>query len=90
MGDRPPANGQTYGNVLFVLLICALVALVRLKGVVRLIAAVPTIYFAACCWEARLSVEPAITAEIMIGGILIVMMAARPQGLLGSRRVEVV
>ena len=53
-------------------------------------AVVPTIYFAACCWESRLSVDPAITAEIMIGGILIVMMAARPQGILGTRRVEIV
>ena len=85
-----PVNGETYGNVLFVLLICALVGIMRLKGVMRLVAAVPTIYFAACCWEARLSVDPAITAEIMIGGILIVMMAARPQGFLGTRRVEVV
>jgi branched-chain amino acid transport system permease protein len=85
-----PVNGQTYGNVLFALLVCALVGIMRLKGIVRLIAVVPTIYFAACCWEARLSVDPAITAEIMIGGILIVMMAARPQGFLGSRRVEIV
>ena len=86
-GSPPPL---TYGNILFVLLICALVGIVRLKGVRRLIAVVPTVYFAACCWEARLSVEPAITAQIMIGAILIVMMAARPQGLLGTRRVEAV
>jgi branched-chain amino acid transport system permease protein len=85
-----PANPTTYGNILFVLLICALIAIVRLKGVVRLIAVVPTIYFAACCWEARLSVDPAITAQIMIGAILIVTMAARPNGLLGTRRVEIV
>jgi ABC-type branched-subunit amino acid transport system permease subunit len=43
-----------------------------------------------CCWEARLTLDPGITAQIMIGAILIVTMAARPQGLLGSRRVEVV
>jgi hypothetical protein len=85
-----PGNPTTYGNILFVLLICALIAIVRLKGVVRLIAVVPTIYFAACCWEARLSVDPAITAQIMIGAILIVTMAARPNGLLGTRRVEIV
>jgi ABC-type branched-subunit amino acid transport system permease subunit len=85
-----PANPMSYGNVLFVLLICALVGIMRLKGVWRLIAVVPTVYFAACCWEARLSVDPSITAQIMIGGILIVMMAVRPQGLLGTRRVEVV
>jgi ABC-type branched-subunit amino acid transport system permease subunit len=43
-----------------------------------------------CCWEARLTLDPGITAQIMIGAILIVTMAARPQGLLGSRRVEVI
>jgi branched-chain amino acid transport system permease protein len=85
-----PANPTSYGNVLFVLLICAIVGIVRLRGVWRLIAVVPTVYFAACCWEARLSVDPSITAQIMIGAILIVMMAARPQGLLGTRRVEII
>ena len=37
-----------------------------------------------------LAVEPSITRQILIGAILIVMMNARPQGLLGKRRVEVV
>ncbi len=50
----------------------------------------PTIYLAACVWEARLAAEPSVTRQILIGAILIVMMNARPQGLLGSRRVEVV
>jgi ABC-type branched-subunit amino acid transport system permease subunit len=56
----------------------------------RLIAIVPAVYLGACCWESRLSVDPAITAQIMIGAILIVTMAARPQGLIGTRRVEIV
>ncbi len=86
----PSTHGMTYGNILFVVLVCALVGIVRLKGVWRLVASVPAVYFAACCWEARLSLDPAITAQIMIGAILIVTMAARPQGLLGTRRVEIV
>jgi ABC-type branched-subunit amino acid transport system permease subunit len=48
------------------------------------------VYLAACCWESRLIVNPAITTQIMLGVILIVTMAARPNGLLGTRRVEVV
>jgi branched-chain amino acid transport system permease protein len=83
-----PANPATYGNVLYVVLICALILLMRLHGTRRLIAVVPTVYIAACCWESRLIVNPAITTQIMIGAILIVTMAARPQGLLGTRRVE--
>jgi ABC-type branched-subunit amino acid transport system permease subunit len=35
-----------------------------------------------------LIVEYQVTRQIMIGAILIVMMNARPQGLLGARRVE--
>ena len=41
-------------------------------------------------WEGVLVAQPAITRQLLIGAILIVMMNARPQGLLGSRRVEVV
>jgi branched-chain amino acid transport system permease protein len=85
-----PASPATYGNILYVVLICALVVIVRLHGIRRLLAVVPTVYIAACCWEARLIVNPSITTQIMIGAILIVTMAARPQGLLGTRRVETV
>jgi ABC-type branched-subunit amino acid transport system permease subunit len=49
---------------------------------------VPSLYLASFVWETRLAVEPAITRQLMIGAILIVMMNARPQGLLGARRVE--
>jgi branched-chain amino acid transport system permease protein len=84
-----PANPSTYGNVLYIVLICLLVAIVRVEGVRRLCLVVVTLYVAACCWEARLIVNPAITTQIMIGAILIVTMAARPNGLLGKRRVEV-
>ena len=83
-----PSTPASYGNILFVVMICALVAIVRLEGVRRLLVVVPTVYIAACCWESRLVVNPAITAQIMIGAILIVTMAARPNGLLGTRRVE--
>jgi ABC-type branched-subunit amino acid transport system permease subunit len=86
----PAGSPLTYGNILYVVAIVMLIAVVQLKGVRRLIAIVPTIYIAICCWEARLSLDPGITAQIMIGAILIVTMGARPQGLLGARRVEVI
>jgi branched-chain amino acid transport system permease protein len=83
-----PAAAQTAGNVGFVLLICLLIALVQLKGNWRTIVLVPTLYLASFVWETRLAVEPSVTRQLMIGAILIVMMNARPQGLLGARRVE--
>jgi branched-chain amino acid transport system permease protein len=85
-----PANPKTPGNIGFVLLVCLLIALVQARGRWRTVLLVPSIYLAACVWEARLVAEPSITRQILIGVILIVMMNARPQGLLGSRRVEVV
>ena len=85
-----PSSPASYGNVLYVVLICAVIGLVRIQGTRRLLVIVPTVYMAACCWEARLIVNPSITTQIMIGAILIVTMAARPNGLLGTRRVEVV
>jgi branched-chain amino acid transport system permease protein len=85
-----PSNPAGPGNIGFVLLVCLLVALVQLRGRARTVLLVPTLYLAACVWEARLAAEPSITRQILLGAILIVMMNARPQGLLGSRRVEVV
>lgn len=78
------------GNIGYVVLVCLLVALVQLRGRWRTIVMVPTLYLAACVWEARLVGNSSITRLILLGAILIVVMNARPQGLLGSRRVEVV
>ncbi len=83
-----PANPTVAGNVGFVVLVCLLIALVQVKGLWRTIILVPTIYLASFVWETRLIAEPAITRQLMIGAILIVMMNSRPQGLLGARRVE--
>jgi ABC-type branched-subunit amino acid transport system permease subunit len=83
-----PQNAVGYGNILFVLVIFLVLAMVRVQGTARLALVVPTVYLAACCWESRLIVNPAITTQIMLGVILIVTMAARPNGLLGTRRVE--
>jgi branched-chain amino acid transport system permease protein len=83
-----PANPQTPGNWGFVALIVMLIALVQSGSRWRTILLVPTIYLASFVWETRLVVEPSITRQLMIGAILIVMMNARPQGLLGQRRVE--
>jgi ABC-type branched-subunit amino acid transport system permease subunit len=85
-----PQSAVGYGNVLFILVICLVLVLVRVQGALRLALVVPTVYLAACCWESRLIVNPAITTQIMLGVILIVTMAARPNGLLGTRRVEMV
>jgi ABC-type branched-subunit amino acid transport system permease subunit len=85
-----PANSTRAGNIGYVVLIALLIALVQVRDKWRTILLIPTLYLAACVWEGRLVAEPSITRQILLGAILIVMMNARPQGLLGSRRVEVV
>ncbi len=85
-----PSDPKQIGNMMFVVLILAVLGLTLLHGWQRDLALVPTLYLAAFVWENRLVVEPSITRLILIGVILIVLMNARPQGLLGTAKVEIV
>ena len=85
-----PSNPQRIGNYGFVALIVGIILITQLRGLWRTIALVPVIYLAACVWETRLSAEPSVTRLILLGSALIVLMNARPQGLLGTSRVEIV
>ncbi len=85
-----PANATAAGNWGFVALVCLLIALVQVSSRTRTILLPPTLYLAAFVWETVLSAQPSVTRQLMIGAILIVMMNARPQGLLGQRRVEAI
>jgi ABC-type branched-subunit amino acid transport system permease subunit len=85
-----PTNPMFIGNIAFVILVFAVLAVTLLHGWQRLLAMIPTLYLASFVWENRLVIEPSITRLILIGVILIVLMNARPQGLLGTSRVEIV
>jgi len=85
-----PTNPAMIGNIAFVFLVLAILLLTVLHGWWRWLAMIPTLYLAAFVWNNRLVVEPSITRLILIGVILIVLMNARPQGLLGTSRVEIV
>jgi ABC-type branched-subunit amino acid transport system permease subunit len=85
-----PSNPRMIGNIAFVILILCVLVLTLLHGWQRWLALVPTLYLAAFVWDNRLVVEPSITRLILVGVILIVLMNARPQGLLGTSRVEIV
>jgi branched-chain amino acid transport system permease protein len=85
-----PSNPRFIGNLAFVALVFAVLLLTLIDGWKRLAALVPTLYLASFVWENRLVVEPSVTRLILIGVILIVLMNARPQGLLGTSRVEIV
>jgi len=49
-----PANSTRFGNIGFVVLICLLIAITQVRGRLRDVLIVPTLYLAACVWEARL------------------------------------
>jgi hypothetical protein len=83
-----PTDPVTPGNWAYCALIACALALPVLHGWKRDALVVPTLYVAAFVWETRLVGEPSITRQLLLGALLIVMMLARPQGLIGKARVE--
>ena len=68
-----------------------ILGLTLLKGWMRDALLIPTIWLAAEVYEARLIEEGSgATRFLLLGAGLIVIMAKRPQGLLGKPRVEIV
>jgi ABC-type branched-subunit amino acid transport system permease subunit len=74
-----------YVGVIGAALLCTV-----LRGIVRDVALVPTIYLGAFVWENVMLAKPEPARYIVLGVILIVLMVIRPNGLLGERRVEIV
>jgi branched-chain amino acid transport system permease protein len=91
-----PANTYESGrytifNVALVLLIGLVLALTVVRRWARWLLLIPTLWLAALVWETRLVEEgTGPTRFLLLGAILVVLMAARPQGLLGTHRVEIV
>ena len=87
---HPEHNASLIGKYAYVALIAAVLVLTLLRGFWRTVFLVPTLYLAAFVWENVLVPQPAVTRLIILGALLIVLMIARPQGLLGTSRVEIV
>ena len=86
----PRVSHGNVDNILYIGLVAAVVLVASLKGWWRIIALGPTIYLAAVVWENVLSENPGVTAFILFGAMLVGLMIKRPQGLLGTARVEIV
>jgi branched-chain amino acid transport system permease protein len=85
-----PVYPTRLGNIGFVLLVAAVLALTLLRPRVRLVAAPFVLYLAAFVWENRLVENPSVTRVLLLGALLVALMNVRPQGLLGRPRVEIV
>jgi branched-chain amino acid transport system permease protein len=85
-----PSGHERFGDWAYVTLIAAILALTLVRGWIRTIALVPTIYLAAIVWENAFVEQPAVARWILFGSLLVFLMSARPQGLLGTPRVEIV
>jgi branched-chain amino acid transport system permease protein len=71
-------------------LIAMTLLLTLVRGRLRIVLLVPTLYLAAFVWENVMLPNPEPTRYIVLGLILIGLMILRPNGLLGERRVEIV
>ncbi len=84
-----PTDRLTWGNAGFVLLVVGVAALTRLQGRRRLLLLPFVVWLAIFVWEVRLTTDPSVTRQLIIGSLLIVLMVVRPQGIFGKPRVEV-
>jgi len=71
-------------------LVAAVLVLTLVRGRLRLALLVPTLYLAAFVWENVMLARPEPTRFVVLGAILIAVMIARPEGVLGEKRVEIV
>jgi branched-chain amino acid transport system permease protein len=85
-----PRGHGNFDTLVYIGLVAAVVALSQLRGWWRAAGLIPTLYLVAVVWENVLVEQPAVTRLILFGALLIALMNARPQGLLGTARVEIV
>jgi hypothetical protein len=79
--------------VSYIAMLAAALSLTLVRGRLRLVLLVPTLYLAAFVWENVMIGSAAAIAPmrfIVLGLVLIGLMVLRPNGLLGQRRVEIV
>jgi branched-chain amino acid transport system permease protein len=85
-----PSDPQTWNRVMYLVLIAGVLSLTLVRGWWRIGLAAPVLYLAISIWESAMLPQPAVARYLLIGAMLVGLMAARPQGLLGAHRVEIV
>ncbi len=85
-----PATFGSGKTIAYVALIAMVLALTTLKGTKRMLFLIPTLYMGAFVWENVLAQKPEVTRFVLLGALLVGVMTTRPQGILGTSRVEIV
>jgi branched-chain amino acid transport system permease protein len=85
-----PSGHGNFGNVAYAALVVGVLVFTRLRGWARTVALVPMVYLAMVVWETSFVEQPAVARWILFGALLVGLMTVRPQGLLGTPRVEIV
>ena len=85
-----PEGHADFGNVAYVALVVAVLAVTQIRPSRRIFALPAVAYLAAIVWETSFVLQPAVARWILFGALLVVLMNVRPQGLLGTPRVEIV
>ena len=90
-GGTYEVGSRTWFNVALVGLIALVLCMTLVKGWMRDALIIPAVWLAGFVWETRLILEASgPTRLLLLGVILVVVMVARPQGILGRPRVEIV
>jgi branched-chain amino acid transport system permease protein len=85
-----PRGHPNFGNIAYVALVVAVLALTQVRSSLRLFLIPGVAYLAAIVWETSFVQQPAVARWILFGALLVVLMIVRPQGLRGTPRVEIV
>jgi branched-chain amino acid transport system permease protein len=86
----PTHTDRIAGWAYFGLIVAALV-LTLVRGWWRVLMLIPTLYLSSFVWENKLVQQVSgATRLILLGALLVVIMNARPSGIFGTARVEVV
>jgi ABC-type branched-subunit amino acid transport system permease subunit len=83
-------SGEQLGKIALALVLALIVAFAYLDRRWRPLLAPPLLYLGAVAWVNVLVENPSVTRLILLGALLIILMQRRPQGLLGTMRVEIV
>jgi ABC-type branched-subunit amino acid transport system permease subunit len=85
-----PTGHERFANAAYIALVVLVVVVTRIRGWLQTALLIPTVYLTAVVWETSFVEEPAVARWILFGALLVFLMTVRPQGLLGTPRVEIV